>query len=200
MRQTVAATILGTLLANVPCAAQAAITRTTSYELGAGVSYFPSYVSRGPETQQWGVEVLGRLLGASPVGLEVGYSHVPQHTTASDAAPRLHAFRVMAVDARLLDPARTLLLSWGLGLSALSIKAQQIDCGNFPLCSEWSPNSGTRIGPVGVAGAQLQLGGRAYASIDFRATRPIGGEWSPARDPDWVTEVSAGLRLRLGGS
>ena len=168
------------------------------FEPGIGVSYFSSYVYEDPETQYWGVDLVARVGPTLGQGLEVGYTYVPQGTTTSHSSPRLHVFRVMAVRAFPAGAASAVALRVGFGAAALVMRPQRIDCGDFPICSEWAPRGGTRLAPMVGAGFAIPVASRVAVHGDLRAFRPVGDEWAPFGDPKWVTEVCVGVRVPIG--
>lgn len=171
--------------------------RPVRVEMGAGLSYFPSYVLDDAETRQWGVALVARLGRTAGRHLELAYTHVPQRTTTSSAAPRLHAVRAMLAASAAIPPGARVRLTGALGVAALKVDAQPIDCGGFPLCDEWAPRDGTRVAPVAGVGTTVHMGRRLRVFGEGRAYRPMGDAWSAAGDPAWLTEVSLGIGLRL---
>lgn len=175
-----------------PVAAQARL------DLVVGATYFPTYVYDDADTREWGMDVAVRMASEPGGGLEIGYTYVPQATTGS-SSPRLHAFRALVVGARAVGDQSQFLLRGGLGLAALLMRPQPIDCGPFPLCNEWAPRRGTRMAPMAEAGAAIRTSRRVTPFLTLRVHRPMGDEWSPNGDPDLVTQLSAGIGIQVGG-
>lgn len=168
------------------------------FQPGVAVSYFPAYAYEDSRTRQWGVSFLGLLTGGSGNGLEFGYTYVPQSETTGSSAPRLHAFRLMVVGSSQQSVDFPVRITGGLGGAVLRLKPQSINCGDFPLCAEWAPQEGTRQAIAGSLGIALNLLGPLTASADARAYRLVGGEsWRPDGDPNWLSEVSLGVRYRF---
>lgn len=169
----------------------------TGVKAGVAVGYFPGYVMEDARTQQWGVSALVQLVLTARGRFEVAYTHVPQKSTTASAAPRLHAFRAMVVLSYPISHDGRFRFAGSAGLSGLKVDAQRIDCGPFPLCDESAPRDGTRISPVGGIGLELELADRLDVFSDVRVYRPLGETWSPNGDPEWLSEIGAGIRVRL---
>ncbi len=167
-------------------------------ETGIGLSYFPAYPYEDDKTQYWGINAVGRVISDSGWGLEVGYTYVPQATTTSSSAPRLHVFRAMVVASVSVRQDSPVTINGGLGVAALGLRPQGIGCGDFfPVCAEWAPSRGTRKAAVAEVGSSVHVSRRVSVSGGFRVFRPAGDSWSPWGDPEWITEVSVGFRVLL---
>lgn len=166
-------------------------------QVGAG--YFPSYVAEDSQTRKWGMDFSVRFGPATGAGLEVGYAYVPQASTTSSSAPRLHAFRVMVLGSMHAGPDSPVILTGGLGVAALVVRAQWIDCGDYVLCSEWAPRSGTWMALGGELGTVVKIWSRLNGLLEVHLFRAPGEAWSAAGTPHWISETSAGVSVRLGG-
>ena len=131
-------------------------------ELSAGISHFAQYVSTDADTRRTGptVALLVRSQSASEPSVELAYTTVRQQATTTSAAPRLDLGRLSLAWAVALDSAERVALVPSLGAAWLWLDAQTIDCGEFPLCSEWAPYDASMFAGVLGLGLRGQLGRR----------------------------------------
>jgi hypothetical protein len=162
-------------------------------------SYFASYVSDDAQTRRWGIDVGARIGAPTGAGIELGYTYVPQAATTSSAAPRLRVFRILLLGSVRPGPASAVKLTGGVGVAKLTVRTQQIDCGDFPLCAEWAPRSGSWIVPAMEVGAALKIWSRIEGLLDVHLLIPHGEAWSATGDPKWLGQLSAGASISLGG-
>lgn len=161
-------------------------------------SYFPSYVSEDAWTRRRGIDVGARIGPGSGLGVKVGYTYVPQATTTSSSAPRLHAVRVLLSGAARLEPHSRLTLWGGVGAARVTVEAQGIDCGDFPLCAEWAPRSGNWILPAVEVGAGVRVWRRIGWLVEAGVLIPRGEAWSAEGDPGALVRLGTGVAIRLG--
>lgn len=160
-----------------------------------GVSVFPSYIVEDRHTRQWGPALSVHLGTTRNTWLEIGYAYVPQSTTTASSSPRLHVVRGMYSASLPTGTESPVRVSLSGGAAVLKLDAQTVDCGPFPLCAEWSPNSGTRFAPVLAAGIEVRPLDRLALVGGVRAYHPLGDSWSPAGDEDLLAEITAGLSV-----
>lgn len=172
---------------------------TAYFRPGISLTYFPLYVSEAPWTQRWGIDLSGRMGNKMGDRLELGYTYVPQVRASSNAAPRLHALRAMLVGSLPeKDGSSTVTLTGGVGVAALLVRAQSIDCVTSPVCGEWAAQSGTRFAAVGGIGVAVPVSRRFAALLDVHVFRPFGEEWSAGGDPELMMKIGAGIGIRPG--
>jgi hypothetical protein len=167
------------------------------FELSAGISHFAQYVSADASTRQAGptVALLFRSQSsASGPDVELAYTTVRQKATTASAAPRLDVSRVSLGWPLPLDSAARLALVPSLGAAWLRVDAQTIDCGEFPVCSEWAPYDASLVAGV------LGLGLRGQLSHRW-TLRAAGMGYLPLED--WQAKGRQSLlelRLTLGAN
>lgn len=158
---------------------------------------FPRYVtSDDAHTRPFGGTIAIRLRRpAAPVGFEVAITHAPQASTDQSAAPVLTVVRAGLLLGKASAPARRVAFHATLEPSLLVITPQEIDCGSFPLCSEWSPRELTTVGLAFGAGVEIMLGKRVVLLADGLA-HAASASWDPLGRKS-LLEVSAGIAIRL---
>ena len=161
-------------------------------------SYFPLYVTDDTQTQRKGIDVGARIGPKSGLGLKLGYTYVPQATTTSSSAPRLRALRVLLSGSVRLEPNSSATLFGGVGAARVTVETQQIDCGDFPVCAEWAPRSGTWTLPTIEVGAVVEVWDRIGWLLQANLLIPHGEAWSAERDPGALGQFSTGVAVRLG--
>lgn len=195
LRTMVAATMM---LLMAAASASAQMVGPSSYiGAGVGISYFPSYITEDSYTRQWGPALQLYFHGESGRRLELGYAYVPQSSTTSSAAPRMHAARLMVAATTPFVPGSNVRLTGSFGVVGIRINAQQIDCGTFPLCAEWAARDDQRIGLAFAGGLESNVRNRFDVFADLRTYRQFGEPSSPGNGPRWLQEIGAGMRIRL---
>jgi hypothetical protein len=164
-------------------------------ETGVGASYFLSYVTEDAQTRYWGLSLSAQFWKQPTKRIELGYTYVPQRTTSSSAAPVLHAVRAMVLRSTAPEAGPFLRLAGGLGAAVLIVDAQTIDCGDFPLCSEWAPGDGTRFAPAATGSVTVSPSRRVQLFGELRGYYALGDAWSAAGSPRLLTETGIGLRV-----
>lgn len=161
-------------------------------------SYFPLYVADDAQTQRKGIDVGARIGRSSGLGLKLGYTYVPQETTTSSSAPRLRAVRALVSGSVRLEPNSSVTLFGGVGAARVTVETQHIDCGDFPVCAEWAPRSGTWTLPTVEVGAVVEVWDRIGWLLQATFLIPHGEAWSGQGDADALAQFSTGVSVRIG--
>ncbi len=167
------------------------------FEIGAQYSHFPSYISSGFGVREGGPSLVLRVspVPARRTSFEIAYTRISQRPTDQSAAPRLDLLRVGHVWHPRLGRAGRLGLRVMAGGAGLQIDAQEIDCGDFPVCSEWAATDSRMLAAAGGVGLSWHTGRRLALQADARAYLPFG-MWTAA---GWrpLQEVAIGAAVRF---
>lgn len=170
-------------------------TGAARFELSAGVSHFAQYVSADAQTRQTGptVALVARLRASDKASkMELAYTTVRQKTTTASAAPRLDVARISFGWQQALEPAGRVSFDPSLGAAWLHVDAQTVDCGAYPLCSEWAPYDASLLAGVVGLGLSGQLGRLWTLRAGGIGYLPVS-TWQPG---GWQSLLE--LRLTLG--
>ena len=165
-------------------------------ELSLQGAYYPIYLDGSGDARRFGASA-GLLVrpGKGRMSFEIGASIVRQRYTTSSEAPHLFTGRVLAMGESPLSEGSRARVTYGAGLSLLHIDPQRIDCGDFPVCNEWSHGDMTTVAPTGALGVKLplagpfslQAGGRLYVGLS---------RWEPDGWPV-LWELGLGVSARI---